>query len=251
MFSVPKLFQRAARQSGRAEAKALCRRRTQELESASDERLQQLARSIRELPDDWQARIVGDLGFIEEITKVRCALRLAQSQSSKPFAKAERARFAASSLFLQDYFQHVSSDEAGREIMHLVSAPVTLDGVHVLARIEKVALQKQSRAYVKADPLAMHRQLVVLTEDHGHIPIAWIHNHPGAGAESTQPSDIDLATQERFARMGWHAIAGIFSEDGFVRFFSTGHDFELSVFGNGADIVSAGPREAILKLVQP
>jgi len=43
-------------------------------------------------------------------------------------------------------------------------------------------------------------------------------------------------------------IGGIFSLDGYVRLFSTAHDFALSLYGNGVDIVTDGPREKILKL---
>ena len=66
--------------------------------------------------------------------------------------------------------------------------------------------------------------------------------------ESTQPSDTDVANQERFAAIGWDAIGGIFSLDGYVRFFGTGKNFDVELYGNGGVVVSTGPRETVIKL---
>ena len=74
------------------------------------------------------------------------------------------------------------------------------------------------------------------------------HNHVMHGLDSTRPSNVDLANQDRFVKIGWDAIGGIFSIDGYARFFSTASDFDFSLFGAGAAIVSDAPRETIIKL---
>ena len=87
-----------------------------------------------------------------------------------------------------------------------------------------------------------------------HLPDLWhlalflIGAHVMRGAESTRPSSVDLANQDRFVRIGCEAIGMIFSLDGFVRFFSTLTDFDLVLYGAGGSIVSDDPREKVIKL---
>jgi hypothetical protein len=117
--------------------------------------------------------------------------------------------------------------------------------------MEKVSLKEQSPSYVRADPAATHRQLVALTERDGHDLLAVFHSHITNGADSTQPSPTDIANQERFAAIGWDAIGGIFSLDGYVRFYSTCKDIDVQVYGNRAEILTVGRRETIVKLTVP
>jgi hypothetical protein len=249
MLNIRSLFPRTRVCHGHADAKELCQHIEQHLEHASGERMLRLARSIRNLQDDWQATAESDIAFISEIARLRLAVRTTRAGYSNPTPREKRLHYVVSTLFPEDdCFRYLTSDPARREIMHLVTGPVTLDGVRVLSRVEKVSLQQQSDTYVKADPLAIHKQLIALTECHGHQPLAWFHNHPGNGVESTQPSEIDLATQDRLSGIGWDVVAGIFSLDGVVRFFSTTQDFEIAIYGNGAKVISAMPRETIIQL---
>ena len=159
--------------------------------------------------------------------------------------------FQVSSLFLGESHQYLTGDPAGRERLHLVSGSITPEGRRILSRMEKVSVEQQSAAYIKADPTATHKQLVALTERDGHDLLAVFHSHIMHGMESTQPSATDIANQQRFAAIGWDAIGGIFSLDGYVRFYSTCKDFDLQVYGNRADIISVGRRETIVKLLLP
>ena len=230
------------------DATSLCRELERRIETATCKRITEMARSILAMHDGWPTAIDNDFAFLVQATKVRAAIRRARAGSVMPLHYENHLRFQASSLFLSECHQYLTGDPAGRERLHLVSGSITPDGLRVISRMEKVTFEQQSAAYVKADPMATHNQLIELTERDGHDLLAVFHSHISNGADSTQPSQTDIANQQRFAAIGWDAIGGIFSLDGYVRFFSTCKDFDLRLYGNRAEIVSVGRRETIVKL---
>ncbi len=235
-------------QVGSAEANALCLQLEQQIEDTSRKRLASMAQTVLQLRDGWQPTLEQDLSFIRQATIVREAMRAARTSVSIPVPTNQSLRFQVSCLFLEDCRQYLTGDPSGNERLHLVTGSVTPEGVRVMSRIEMVALDGQSPAYVKASPAATHARLVTLTERDGHSLLALYHSHISEGLDSTRPSATDIANQERFVQIGWDAIGGIFSLDGYVRFFSTAKDFELALYGSGGEIVSAGPRETTVKL---
>lgn len=230
------------------EATALCAELDRRAEQATRDRLAHLAGLVLNTEPDWQQHAEADFAFIQQITAVRAAMRRARAGSATSSLLETVLRFQVSTLFLDECHRYLTSDPAQRERMHLVTGIITPDGVRVMSRIEKVTYAQQTNAYVMADPTATHKQLIALTESHGHDLLAMYHSHPTHGLESTQPSATDIANQDRFAAIGWDAIGGIFSLDGYVRFFSTCKDFTVGLYGNGADIISVGPRETIAKI---
>ena len=112
-----------------------------------------------------------------------------------------------------------------------------------------VDTDEASPAYVRAAPQQTHKAIVQLIERDGHALHAMWHSHIMRGASSTRPSGVDIANQERFCAMGWdEVIGGIFSLDGYVRLFSTVRDFTVSLYGNGADLITDTARDKVIKL---
>ena len=251
MFAARWLFSSRSGRKGRAEARAIYSFVEQQLELVTRGRMSDMTRAVTDLPDTWHAAFENDVAFLQQIGNLRLALRRARAGSFVPARHESHLCFQVSALMLRDSFDYLVNDPAGHERLHFVTGPITPDGYRVLAHIQKVALSEQSRGFVKADPITSHQYLVQLTEHDGHDLLAAFHSHPLSGAAGTQPSNIDLATQDRFAALGWDAIGGIFSTDGYVRFFGTAKDFEISLYGNGAEIVSTAPRETIVKLELP
>jgi hypothetical protein len=66
---------------------------------------------------------------------------------------------------------------------------------------------------------------------------AVFHSHPGSGPGATRPSDIDLATHQRFENGGYPLIGAIFVP-GYVRFFAANHPFSITIKGKGVEKVS-------------
>ena len=148
----------------------------------------------------------------------------------------------------EDSWKYLTSDPRRNERLHIVTGTITENGTRVLSRIEKVKFEKQSRTYVRAEREDSHKKIVSLDEEHGHPVLALFHSHISKGASSTNPSQIDIATLERHHKIGVECIGGIFSLDGFVRFYSL-KDFEIEVYGKGVEKVQDDPTHKIYKIV--
>jgi hypothetical protein len=244
--------QSPAHRRGLADARRFADELQHYIDITCGQRLAKLAKHVLSVADDWDYQAQRDLAFLNQAASFRSALRRARdmpsSDPSEARAEVGALRFCISTAFLRhECYPYLTGDEQRREVLHLVTGPITPDGVRVPSRIEKVIMQEQSPAYAGADPLATHRQLVALERD-GHALLAVFHSHISHGQDSTRPSQTDITTQDRLASIGWDAIGGIFNLDGWVRLFSTAHDFTVELYGNGAETVSAAPRETIIKL---
>lgn len=233
--------------AGAAEAKELGRQLAERIETETQSRITGMTATFRALDPGWQERLENSVAFIMEAASIRHAIRNVCQNGIPP--EQAGLRFQASSLFLKDCRDLLTSDPQGRERLHLVSGTISEDGVRVMSRIVKVEMDEASPAYVRADPNTTHKKIVELVERDGHALMGMFHSHIMKGAQSTRPSGVDIANQERFCVIGWDdVIGGIFSLDGYVRLFSTAHDFAISLYGKGAEIVTDKPREKVLKL---
>jgi proteasome lid subunit RPN8/RPN11 len=140
------------------------------------------------------------------------------------------AKYLMSSLFLREAYQDLVRDAA--EDMQFVTGPESED-YRVLSRF--VVFEKNTRTAVRVtgDPQSSHRVLIALSQS-GHRLLAWMHSHPGVGANATCPSGTDLAHQARLERGGYPTIGLITSRDGYVRFFSK--DLPFTVHITGGDV---------------
>ena len=240
---------RPASRRGAKDAQTLADELEARIDSAIRERLVGMGQLVAALPAGWEYQSHHAFAFITHAARLRAGIRRARHEPTHASTPpSELLYFCISTAFLRyECFPFLTGDELRREVLHLVTGPITPQGVRVPSRIEKVTMHAQSAGYAAADPLNTHKQLVDLERD-GHSLLCCFHSHISHGLDSTRPSQTDLTTQDRFAAIGWQAIGGIFSLDGFVRLFSTGDDFVVELYGNGAQIVSATRRETIIKL---
>jgi hypothetical protein len=222
------------------------------LDAATRARLAKLANDLQGVPHSWHYQVLQHVAFLTQTGNYRASLKCVPRRGSLPHPAADAdstlLRFCISTNFLRhECFPYLTGDPQRREVLHLVTGPITADGIRVPSRIEKVVMQDQSPAYAAADTLTTHRQMLAL-EEQGHALLACFHSHITHGEHSTTPSQIDIDTQNRFASIGWQAIGGIFNLDGWVRLFSTAHDFTVELYGTGAEIISSAPRETLIKL---
>jgi len=239
-------IKRSATLRGGDQAHAFIRQLELALERESNKRLATIAATVAALSDDWQTSIEQDIAVVCSLTTVRDDMRRRRLVAMPRHAE-DRLRFMVSTRLLGDSHRYLTSDPECRERMHIVSGVVAPDGTRVLSSMEKLTFDEQTAAYVKASAAQTHKQLVELERD-GHPLLAVWHSHIMHGADSTMPSPTDLANQERFVRIGWDALGGIFSLDGYIRFYHTAKDFELATYGNGVERICDEPREKVLKL---
>ena len=187
------------------------------------------------------------LGMVHAADAVRQARRALERCPDTPTTPA-LLRFQVSTLFLAECGKYLTSDPSLSERMHLTTGPVTPEGVRVLSRMEHIAYEKQTRSYVKLKRPDCHAKLCELDLVHGHEPLAFFHSHIVRGAAGTAPSAEDRSHQARYEKTGYEVIGGIFSLDGFVRFFSNDLPFAMDIYGAGVEKLSDEPCMKVFRL---
>lgn len=139
--------------------------------------------------------------------------------------------YRVGSWFLNDCHKFLTQKEP--EWMHYVTG-LNVSGVRTLDRMVAFKLEKQSAGYVKGDEEATRDALWDLTE-FGHALHGVFHSHRMRGLPT--PSGIDIAHQERLERGRYPVVSAIFSEDGYIRFFTLKQPFNVEIYGKGVDEV--------------
>lgn len=229
------------------DAERLCRDFERQLAEATRSRLDRIDEAVTRLEPGWDDTVARDTAFLRHAGAARRALReLTTARTHTPHS-ADSLRFQVSTRFLRDCWTYLISDPSGDELMHLVTGPITADGLRILAQMERITFAEKSPGYVAANRGDTHRRVIALEAD-GHPLLAMFHSHIMHGRESTEPSTIDLANQDRFLNIGWDAIGGIFTLDGWVRLFGTGKPITVDVYGKSATVVERGTHHALIKL---
>lgn len=216
------------------------------------EHSQKLGKISQELQENWQKQVVDEACYIIGITKGREALykTISEIKTNKTDAprKISRDSYQISSLFLNDCYQYLKADSKSNERIHLVTGTITAEGTKILSRMEKLKYDKQNTVYVAANKTDSLQKMINLTENYGHKVLAVFHSHTSKGASSTLPSAIDHSFLQRMDKIGCHCLAGIFSFDGFVRFFKETGSFEIDLYGKGADKITDKSYYKIFKI---
>jgi len=105
-------------------------------------------------------------------------------------------------------------------------------------RLVPVDLEASEYGYASASIGSTSRVLARL-EQFGSVLTCYFHAHPGKGPSSNHPSNIDIANQARLETGGYRTIGGIFSRDGYLRFFSDKMESRVELSGKG--IENVGP----------
>jgi len=112
--------------------------------------------------------------------------------------KSSRPRFVVSSMFLEQCFRQLTTDE--REQFFFITG-AEVDGVGVLDQKVEFAHERRTVMGVTGNQSAAHRMLIRL-EQFRHRRLGHFHSHPGKGADATHPSGTDEAFQRRLETAG-------------------------------------------------
>ncbi len=154
-------------------------------------------------------------------------IRLLKNDSGK-------ALYVISGLFLHRCYQKLIA----YEVEHLFYVTgVRIGNLYTLDQICEFKVESASAVHASGDIRSTHITLINL-ENYGLQLHGLFHKHPGTGIGSTTPSSTDLHTQEAMERGGYPSIGAIFSEDGFIRFFSSDRDFDIKIYGEGVQHVT-------------
>jgi len=198
---------------------------------------EQLKSSLEELRREaWRTDAAGLTNALyrrlARLQKMRTAL--ASLTSQRKSEKHQRFTYLISASFLQSAFRALTktSDE---DLMY-ASGPDDDDHLCAITKLVSFELAQRSAAHAAPEAISQRRALMQLDENKEKL-LATLHSHPGTGAHGTRPSGTDLSTQLGLEQNGYPAIGGIFSRDGYVRFYSVNRPFRVVVSGAGVEQV--------------
>lgn len=142
-------------------------------------------------------------------------------------AAGRRLDVVVSSLQLVESFRYCT--ECTDEGMHFLIG-IDLDDSALVTGMRTFPYESRSAVHATADHNATHR-IVRDTHNSGHRLLLIVHSHPGRGANANYRSSRDIECQRKWEP--WNRqIGGIWSRDGFVRFFSWQLPFAVRVIGS-------------------
>jgi len=108
---------------------------------------------------------------------------------------------------------------------------------YTVERLAPLKMEKSEVGYACADLQSSTKTLIDL-EPYGTLLTCYFHAHPGRGGSANNPSGIDINNHKRLEQGNYHTVGGIFSRDGYVRFFTDQMPFEIRLSGKGIDHVA-------------
>ena len=213
--------------------------------------LQDVSSICQNLNTDWQTALQEKTSHLSGLCKAKDALRraisdLKASLGPKPIHRTG-LRYQISSLFLRESWEYLTSDPSRRERLHLVTGVITEHGTKVLSTMRKLKMKDQSASYVRANEKDSHSTIISLDQDFGHRLLAMFHSRISNGRDCTLPSSTDMAFLRRMAQVECNCLGGIFSLDGYVRFFSL-KGFEIDVYGKGVTKIEDTPLDKVFQI---
>ncbi len=192
--------------------------------------LQKEERCLRMLQEQSRAAVMNGDGaklarssdqLLAVVERVRLLRRLLVG-----FSPTTRSLVFPAQLLLQSYALCCETPDEG---MHLVIG-VELEGLAVATNVVPLAYEHRSIAAARGDHRDSHRKCIAIHEA-GYRVLALLHSHPGAGPNANLHSAEDSMTQ-RLWEQATNMVSGIWSRDGYLRFFSCSRPFLIQIAGN-------------------
>jgi hypothetical protein len=153
------------------------------------------------------------------------------SQTQDNGKDGHKLTFVVGTKFLYECYEYLTS-MGKNEVFHYVTG-MKLGDVLTLDNMQKVKLKEQSYCGAVTDEQSTAKAIINM-DRFGHHLHATFHSHP-AGIGS--PSSTDLTDLRELIAGGHKLIGGIFTMDGFLRFYSP-LPFELIIYGKGVEKIN-------------
>jgi hypothetical protein len=195
----------------------------------------------RQLLSDMQRLVLDDLDFegarqlLTRLSDVGEMRQLLMELSSAEADKEDAPNFAIASEVLYTAYRKLC-EVPTESILYAVGS--RYGNVYTVERLVPLKLDKSEIAYASADLAASSKVLIDL-EPYGTLLTCYFHAHPGRGSGANHPSGIDTNNHARLEKGNYRTVGGIFSRDGYLRFFTDKMPFKITISGKGVD--SVGP----------
>jgi hypothetical protein len=170
--------------------------------------------------------------------------------ASSAIAPPAIRRYTTTSYFLRQCHRQLFTDNDGKERQLLISGPsFPEDDRHMLDILVAVKLANASRTGCEADIPDLFRHLTALDAGHGLLLLGVFHSHLWTGRSAVTPSvDKDRRLQQTLEESGYKTVQAVFSEDGYVGFYTNTVPFALNVLGTGYEEVERHATQTIIRL---
>jgi hypothetical protein len=142
----------------------------------------------------------------------------------------QQITYVVSTRLLTEAFRFLNEDRQNESLVDV--SGIKLDNMIFVERLESLEHDRKNSVYAKSNLNSTFRALMKI-EKFGGLLAGVFHIHPGSGPGANLPSSIDLHDQNRREKVGMKAIGGIFSRDGYIRFFSKNLKFSIRIIGKG------------------
>jgi len=140
-------------------------------------------------------------------------------------------RYVFSSMLVAEIFDYLDDGTPDEKFCYCTGIIDKRTNTIMPAKLLGPDMSVRNPGYVKGDWSSIHTVLSELDEWH-HAMLVQCHMHPGAGADSTHPSGIDMRNHQGL-EANYPVIGAIFVRDGHIRFFSAEKEFEVEIYGKG------------------
>jgi len=200
---------------------------------------QLLLERSRRLLSEMQRLVIEDFDFegarrtLTRLTDVGEMRQLLIELSSAEAESEETPNFVIASEVLYSAYRKLCEIPT-ESILYAVGS--RYGNVYTVERLVPLKLDRSEIAYASADLAASSKVLIDL-EPYGSLLTCYFHAHPGRGAGANHPSGIDTNNHARLEKGNYRTVGGIFSRDGYLRFFTDKMPFKITISGKGVDCV--------------
>jgi hypothetical protein len=192
-------------------------------------------------PEDLMRMLIYVILLLILVLSLHIALEAARGprpvkRKAVRFAR-ELPRYVISTMMIEELYNYLVDQDGGPTSEKMCFAYGIVDAeTNTVTPCGKLMpdMSERSWASVLGDPRSVHDALSRIDK---HLPdhalVLTCHLHPGHGPSSVIPSGTDKRTHRDMERGGYPVIGAIFSQDGYVHFFSVDVKFDLSVTGGG------------------
>jgi proteasome lid subunit RPN8/RPN11 len=193
----------------------------------------------RQLLSQLQHQVLDDLDFegaqhvLTRLADVGEARRMLSELAPEAEANEDVPQFVIASEVVHAAYRKLNECQT-ESILYGIGSQYS--NLYTIERLVPLKMETSGIAYACADAASSAKVLIDL-EPYGSLLTGYFHTHPGRGPGANRPSSVDLANQAQLEQGNYHTIGGIFSRDGYVRFFTDQLKFTASISGKGVEHV--------------
>lgn len=157
-----------------------------------------------------------------------------RSKTARPEADVDTYAITSSTLaYIHAWVTQHLPESGGEPEWMLAATGLRRGNLRTLEQLIEIRQDRQSRVHASFD-MSDWTRVFTMVDEHGQALHAIFHSHRFQGPPSPSADDRNV---QRVLEQAYPAIQAIFSEDGYVRFFSNARKFAVAIHGKGVETI--------------